>query len=137
MPTNLFSTISTLPTPCLPAFPFKSSSKSAGLSCLPFTETGVPSLNSIITSSSSFGALLGETVLVNISSVAETHGSSRAFPSYEMCNKLASVEYGGSPRLSFGTDIFLFSAHSINLVLESKSHSLQGAIILISGFSPR
>ena len=47
---------------------------------------------------------------------------------------MASTENGASPRLSFGTGIWCFSAKSIRSVRDLNSHSRQGAMILMSGF---
>ena len=46
---------------------------------------------------------------------------------------MASVENGASPRLSLAMGIWCFSANSISAVREAKSHSRQGAMILMSG----
>ena len=43
---------------------------------------------------------------------------------------------GGSPRLLAGTGMLFFSAYDISLDLLFKSHSLQGAITLMSGCNP-
>ena len=52
-----------------------------------------------------FGASKGDFVLENINSSGSTHGSSRIFPSADMCNKFASTLKGASPLLSLGTFI--------------------------------
>ena len=62
-------------------------------------------------------------------------GSSKTLPSEEVCKRFASTEKGASPLLSFAIGIWCFSANSISFVLLDKSHSLHGAITLISGFS--
>ena len=95
--------------------------------------TKSPASNSNSRSSGSSGASFIETERVNISSSGGIHGSSSAFPSYDICKRLASVEYGGSPCLSLGIARPLLFAHSTNFILELKSHSLHGEIILISG----
>jgi len=46
---------------------------------------------------------------------------------------LSSIEKGGSPLLSLGTDILFFLAYLIKSDLEFNFHILQGAIIFIFG----
>lgn len=62
--------------------------------------------------------------------------STAAYPSYEMCSRLASMLKGGSPRLLAGTVMLCCSAYDISLDLLFKSHSLHGAITLMSGCRP-
>ena len=64
---------------------------------------------------------------------AEFFGFSKTFPSVEVWKILSSIENGGDPFLSFGIVIFFFLAYLIKSLLELKSHSRQGAIILILG----
>ena len=51
------------------------------------------------------GASNGDFVLEYINSSGSNHGSSKIFPSAEMCNKFASTLNGASPLLSLGTFI--------------------------------
>ena len=82
-----------------------------------------------------FGAFSGATVQRHIFGSGSTHGSSSSPPSYEMCSRFASIEYGDfRPRLrSIGMPCF--SAYSSSFSREFRSHSRHGAMTLMFGLS--
>jgi hypothetical protein len=66
----------------------------AGESFTPFTSTGMPSANEIVTFSGSSGASIGSTLSLNIDASGSNDGSSSGPPSWERCQRLRSREYG-------------------------------------------
>ena len=50
-------------------------------------------------------ASIGDLVRENTNSLGSIHGSSKIYPSAEICKKIASILNGASPLLSFGTTI--------------------------------
>jgi len=79
------------------------------------------------------GADSGDCVSWNILSGGSAHGSSRIPPSYEMWNRLRSVEYGRSAVT--GTAMSWRRAKSISALREFRSHSRQGAMTVSCGAS--
>ena len=105
IPTVLFSTKSFLPIPFLPPIKFKIFIAKYGESLRLFIFNKFPFLKVNVIFSPLLLALLGVFVILYIFSSGLFQGSSKIFPSYEMCNKLASIEYGGSFFLLPGTGI--------------------------------
>ena len=96
MPTKRDSTMSNRPIPFAPPSSLSLANMSAGEYRTPSMATGSPFSKSTSMYVGASGAFSGLTERVNMSSEYSTHGSSNALPSYEMCNRLASVEYGAS-----------------------------------------
>ena len=64
-----------------------------------------------------FGDFSGESVLWKIKSGAGFFGSSSAFPSVEVWNRLSSTEKGGAPLLSFGIGILFYKHNLLNKIM--------------------
>jgi hypothetical protein len=86
--------MSTRPIPWTPAIWFRRASSRAGESASPSIETARPFSKPIRSSEGWSGAASGERVIRNMLSSGARHGSSRIPPSYEMCMRLRSIEYG-------------------------------------------
>ena len=92
MPTNLFSTISILPIPFSPPILFNLARSLAGDSFSPLIEIKSPLKNSKSIIVGVLGASSQEIVLVYIDSFGCAQGSSKIFPSYDVCRRFASIE---------------------------------------------
>ena len=65
IPTTRFSTMSTMPMPCLPPSSLRVRMTSETFMDLPFTEVGTPSSNVMVTYSPSSGAFSGRTLIIS------------------------------------------------------------------------
>ena len=93
-----------------------------------------PRSNSMVISVGVSGASSGRMVRCQTISSGASQGSSRILPSLLECSRLASTLKGDSPRLSLAIGIWCASAKAISAVRLVRSHSRQGAMILMSGF---
>ena len=135
MPTKRFSTRSMRPMPLSRPSSLSLASSVAGDSCLPSMATASPFAKPIVIVGRLVGRLLGrDGALSRRSPAPRSPGSSSTLPSEEECSRLASTENGASPRLSLAIGIWCCSANSISCSRLLKSHSRQGAMILMSGF---
>ena len=91
IPTTRFSTISTIPIPCLPPSSFNLRITSETFMDTPFTLVGIPFSKAMVTYSPSSGASSGVTPNTSIClKLGSLEGSSSSRPSWLICHKFRS-----------------------------------------------
>ena len=133
MPTNRFSTISTMPIPLAAPISFKVCKMVSGDMAWPFTATGTPSLKSMVTIVGTSGASSGDLLTKYTSFLGAFLGSSKSPPSWDKCHTFWSMEYGCF--LVATTGISCFAAYSMQSSRDFNSHSRHGAMIFVFGES--